>query len=96
MTENDEQEHKHVEDDCKCADIKTIHVLTSNQSNEFCQKHLQGLADVFCLLALFTLRVLMTQKKLPLPTFYNIVPAKSSLRLLDFSVPTRTSSALTR
>lgn len=42
MTENDEQEHKHVEDDCKRADIKTLHVLTSNRMNEFRQKHLQG------------------------------------------------------
>lgn len=42
MTENDEQEHKHVDDDCKRADIKILHVLTSNQSNE---KHLQGLVD---------------------------------------------------
>lgn len=33
MTENDEQEHKHVEDDCKRADIKTLHVLTSNRMN---------------------------------------------------------------
>ena len=33
VTENDEQEHKHVEDDCKRADIKTLHVLTSNRMN---------------------------------------------------------------
>lgn len=53
MTENDEQEHKHVEDDCKRADIKTLHVLASNQSNKFHAKHLQGLADGFCVMSEF-------------------------------------------
>lgn len=52
MTENDEQEHKHVDDDCKRADIKTLHVLTSNRTN-FMQNHLQSLADGFCVMREF-------------------------------------------
>ena len=46
MTENDEQEHKHVEDDCKRADIKTLHVLTSNRMN-FVKTICTVCADVF-------------------------------------------------
>lgn len=60
MTENDEQEHKHVEDDCKRADIKTLHVLTSNRTN-FMQNHPQDFADGF-LLHLF--KMLLGEKNL--------------------------------
>lgn len=50
MTENDEQEHKHVEDDCKRADIKTLHVLTSNRMN--C-KNICKVLRIFCVMREF-------------------------------------------